>query len=94
MTPPIRDGEKWKKDVESVFNKAFDRAVSQMPEHIYCTSVRPLVRAHQMRTYSNPLSAEDKQAVFAHEMVLDGRALTVQQIEDLYRLSSISNVIL
>jgi hypothetical protein len=89
-----KQGEKWSNDAGAVYDAAFAQAVAPLPETIYRTSVRPLVRAHQMRLYSRPLPQSERQKVLDYELLVDGQVLTVQQIEDLYQLSQIGNQII
>lgn len=85
----IRDGEKWSADARAVHRAAFDAAVADMPRKIFRTSARPLLRAHQMFGYGASLIAAERAIVLAHEVVVDGKAMTVQQVEDTYHLSRI-----
>lgn len=85
------EGEKWKAEVGRVWQAAHDKAVAPMPERIYRTTVRPLLRAHQMNAYKSPLPADDQYAVLAHEMVVDGQTMTVEQIVNAYRLDLLTN---
>lgn len=85
---PKRDAEAaaWQQEVGRVFDAAAAEATKHMPPVIYRTSVRPILRAHQMYVYAGPLPEPERQAVHDHEVVVDGRAMTVKQIYEAYEL--------
>lgn len=73
-----------------LFDAAVEDRVGHMPERIYRTGARPILRAHQMYTYRLPLSDEDRKRVCDFEMQVDGVTMTVERIVKLYELERIS----
>lgn len=82
--------ERWQADGMAVHKAAYDEAIAPMPERIYRTTVRPLLRAHQMHYYAGALPRSERSVVHDHTVVVDGKPMTVQQVEDTYRLSRIT----
>lgn len=81
----------WQEEVGRVFDAAAARATAHMPQVVYRTSVRPIVRAHQMYKYAGPLPRDEREVVYNHEMVVDGRTMTVKEIWKAYELERMTN---
>lgn len=97
MAPgPMRDAAAvaWQQEVGRVFDAAAQEATKHMPPAVYRTSVRPILRAHQMYVYAGPLPKEEREAVYNHEMVVDGRVMTVKEIYEAYELKRLENELL